>query len=306
MKGALDGQVLLTTTFDYEGVSACNAVALIPTDFRVLRPTSQYFRDPEGLSLKAFDLVATDRFAKRYLKGNEGEVGTLKLACDEHNVRLVVVIHHAELILPERFHDRQEEEEFHEDRMLRFARKSMANHPDVRILPVYIRITNDGEMLEYVSFEDLIHGDGKKEVVWRAQFSLRNVISCKYLLSICLDFRFRKESFDFVFASLKIPYYHLLGTPGSCRGIIQGNEAALVNVEKAIKAGAEEGVILQHQGCAAYKNVICGMSSYEEERYQRDQLSKGGAILKKMGLKDVFLSYVRLTPSRLIEFILVK
>lgn len=305
MLGIKSGNVLLTTSFDYAGINTCNAVAFIPADFRILRSTSQYLRDPEGLNLSAFDLVATDRFAKRYLRGSPTEMGTLNLVCNDHEARLVIVFHHAELILPARFNDRREEEEFHKGRMLAFARSSMHNHQDVRILPIFIRIADDGEMLEYVSYEGLIDGSGKEEIVWRIAFSLRSVLSCKYLLSICLDFRFRKESFDFVYSSLKIPYYHLLGSPGSCKGIIDGNEADLMNVEKAVRAGAEEGVIIQHAGCAAYRNIMKSMNAAEKEKYYKDQLCKGRAIFKKMGLKDVFLAYARLTPQNFIEFIKV-
>ncbi len=307
MRGKKRGSVLLTTTFDYAEAGVCNAVALIPPDPRILRDVSRYLRDPEdGLGLRAFDLSARDRFAKYYLRGCEEEVKTLELACEEHLVPLVVLIHNAELIIPERFHgSRKKEEEFHRGRMLEFATESKRNHPRVRVLPVYIRIVNDGKMLEFVSFEGLLHGK-TEEVVWTVPFSYRNVKTCKYLLSICLDYRYRKESFDFVFACLKIPYYHLLGTPGSCKGIVDGKETALISVEKAIREGAEEGVIINHTDCAAYKKQICGMSLAEQEKFQVDQLLKGKSIMKKMGLKDVFTSYARRTPTNLIEFVLVR
>lgn len=300
-----DNKVTFVTPFDYGNVKRCNTVAIIPSDFRIMGPTSRFFRDPEGLNLNVFDLVATDRFAKHYLLDREAEVKTLELACNEHEAGLVIVVHHAEFQLPGRFLHRREEKEFHEDRMLDFTRKLMGNHPGVRILPIYIAISKDGEFLEYVSLERLLHG-GKEEIVWRVPFSFRNVLSCKYLLAMCLDFRYRKETFDMVHYSLKVPYYHLLGAAGSCKGIISGNETVLKNIEKARKAGAEEAIAIQHAGCAAYKKDLIGMSPVEEENFQKDQLRKSGAIFKSMGFKDVFLSYARLTEQNMIEFIVVK
>lgn len=307
MKGLKDGRVIHTTSFDYEGIKTCNAAAFIQSDFHIFRDISRFLRDPEdGLDLHAFDLIARDRFAKYYLRGCEAEVKTLELTCEDHQVPLVVLIHNAEIIIPERFHgSRKKEEEFHKERMLNFVKVSKRKHPRVRFQPIYIRIVNEGKTLEFVSFEGLLYGRTEK-ILWRIPFSLRNVESCKYLLSICLDFRFRKESFDFVLSCLKVPYYHLLGTPGSCKGIVDGDETALETVERALRGGATEGIILQHAGCKAYEKDLRGLSPYEEEEYQKDQIKKGKAILKKMGLKEVFASYIRLVPQNLIEFVVVR
>lgn len=290
-------EILLSTKFDYKGKKTCDAVAFISTGFRRLQETSRFLRSPRGLNLKAFDFVAADRLAKHYLRGGKAVVKTLELAVNEHNAKLVVVVHNAELILPNRFKSRKEEEEFHEDRMLTFAREVMLEHTDVRVLPIYVRIANSGNMLEYVSFEGLIDGSFGKKVIWTATFSLKDVVSCEFLVQMCLDFRFRLETFDLARSHFKFPYYHLLGMAGSCYGLVNGDEIALKSVERVIRMGASKGLVVNHQGCAAYKKHVYGMKPAEEQRFHRDQLHKNAAILKKMGLKEVFSVYIQLIKN---------
>ena len=222
-----DGQNLFTTTFDYNGEGVCDAIVVIPPDFRTIQDTSRFLRDPKGLNLKAFDFVASDRFAKKYLRGGESETKTLRLACKDHDVRLAVLIHNAELIIPERFKgSRVSEEAFHRERMINFGHKFIQEHSGVRFLPIFARIVDNGNTLEYVSFEDVIHR-GAEKIVWSVPFSFRNASSCEYLLIMCLDYRFRKECFDFSRTSLKIPYFHLLGAPGASKGIINEDQLGL-------------------------------------------------------------------------------
>lgn len=299
-------QVILTTPFDYKGVKTCDAIALVPTSFRRLQETSRFLRSERGLGLKAFDFLAADCLAKRYLRGKESTVKTLELAFNDHNVKLVIDLHNAELVLPSRFKDRKAEEEFHKKRMLDFAEKIGINHPSVRVLPIYVRIVEDGDMLHYVSFEEYLQG-GKEKIIWRAKFVLKDVESCKFMVQMCLDFRFRLETFDLVRSSFKFPYYHLVGIAGSCRDVLDGDETALESIERAVRSGAEIGLSVAHRGCAAYKKIIGEMNSREEKRFQRDQLLKNAVILKKMGLKEVWSVYADLIhEEEMIEYAIVR
>jgi len=303
-----DGQNLFTTTFDYNGEGICDAIVVIPPDFRTIQETSRFLRDPKGLSLKAFDLVASDRFAKRYLRGGEGEAKTLRLACKDHQVKLAVVVHNAELVMPERFkNNRNDEEAFHRERMIKFGQKFMNEHPGVRFLPIFVRIV-DNNILEYVSFEKLFYG-GKEDVIWRAQFSFRNAIDCEYLLIMCLDYRFRKECFDFSRTLLKIPYFHLLGAPGASKGIINDDQSVFESIQRAIKSGVKKVAIIHHDDCAAYRKILSGASSKQEEEFHRVQLFICRKKLLDMGFEDedIFTAYVKLTENKqLMNFVVVK
>lgn len=302
-----DGQNLFTTTFDYNGEGTCDAIVVIPPDFRTIHETSRFLRDPKGLHLKAFDLVASDRFAKRYLHGGEGETKTLRLACRDHEVKLAVVVHNAEIVMPERFNgNRGEEEEFHRERMLKFGHKFTQEHPGVRFLPIFVRIVDGGNTLEYISFEKLMHG-GNEEIVWSVPFSFRNAVSCEYLLIMCLDYRFRKECFDFSRTTLKIPYFHLLGTPGASKGIINDDPAVIESLQRAIRAGVRKVAIIHHDDCAAYKKILLGASSKQAEEFHRVQLFICRRKLLDMGFDDVFTAYVKLSGNgQLMNFIVVK
>ncbi|MDD5397119.1 MAG: hypothetical protein PHW24_03615 [Candidatus Moranbacteria bacterium] len=263
-------------------------------------------RDPKGLNLKAFDLVASDRFAKRYIRGGESEAKTLKIACNDHEVSLAVVIHNAELIIPDRFNnDRKKEEYFHRKRMMEFGNKFMDEHPNVRFVPIFVRIV-DGDTLEYVSFEGLFYG-GEEKVVWRVAFSFRNVVSCEYLLIMCLDFRFRKECFDFSKAILKMPYFHLLGIPGASQGIINDDKAVIESLQNALKSGVRKVAIIHHANCTAYKKDVENLSISQEEEFHRVQLFICKRKLHDMGFEEVFTAFVRLSEDRsLMRFVVVK
>jgi hypothetical protein len=301
-----DKQNLFTTTFDYNGEGTCDAIVVIPPDFRTIQETSRFLRDPKGLNLKAFDLVASDRFAKRYLRGGEGEAKTLRLACKDHDAKLAVLVHNAELVIPDRFkNSRAKEEEFHRNRMITFAHKFIQEHPGVRFLPIFVRIV-DGNTLEYVSFEKIIHG-GEEEIVWSVPFSFRNAISCEYLLIMCLDYRFRKECFDFSRTLLKVPYFHLLGTPGASKGIINEDQSVIESLQKALKSGVKKVTIIHHADCGGYRKILTGFTPEQEEEYHRVQLCICRRKLYEMGFEDVFTTYVKFSQNRqLMNFIVVK
>lgn len=303
-----DGKTLHTTTFDYRnGKGSCDAIVVIPPDFRTIHDTSRFLRDPRGLNLKAFDLVASDRFAKRYLQGKENEAKTLKLACEDHEVKLAVVVHNAEFIIPDKFKgSREKEENFHRERMLEFAQKFTQEHTGVRFIPIFVRIINDGETLEYVSFEGLIHG-GMEEVVWTVPFSFRNVDSCEYLLIMCLDYRFRKECFDFSRASLRMPYFHLLGVPGASKGIINEDKATIESLQRALDSGADKISVVHHAGCLAYEKITRGFTPSQEEEFHRVQLHIVRRKLYELGFKEVCTVFVRLAyGDQVMEFVNVK
>lgn len=303
-----DGKSMHTTTFDYRnGGKTCDAIVVIPPDFRTIHDTSRFLRDPKGLNLKAFDLVASDRFAKRYLQGNENEAKTLRLACDDHEVKLAVVVHNAEFVIPEKFKGSREKEElFHRVRMLEFAQKFKHEHPGVRFIPIFVRIVDNMETLEYVSFEGLIDG-GVEEVVWTVPFSFRNVDSCEYLLIMCLDYRFRKECFDFSRASLRMPYFHLLGVPGASKNIINKDKATIESLKRALESGANKIAVVHHEGCKAYEKITRGFNSKQEEEYHRVQLHIVRRDLYELGFAEVCTVFVKLThDSQAMEFINVK
>ena len=287
------GEVLLTTDFDYKGIKTCNAVALVPTSFRRLQETSRFLRSPKGLNLKAFDFVAADRLARNYLLDNDNAVRTMELAFNDHAVGLVVVIHNVELVLPKRFKSRTEEKDFHKERMLKFARKVMRKHPGSRVLPVYVEISEDGKMLIYKSFEELLHG-GNEEIIWHAEFAFRDVARCEFLVLMCLDFRFRRETFDMLRASYKLPYFHLVGTAGSCQGLIGQDPTVIKSVRQAIERGACRAIIVNHQGCAAYKRQTGGMNDLQEREFHEQQIELGSEILTSMGIVETQGVYAQL------------
>lgn len=303
-----DGKSMHITTFDYgNSGKSCDAIVVIPPDFRTIHDTSRFLRDPKGLNLKAFDLVASDRFAKRYLQGDENEAKTLKLACKDHDVKLAVVVHNAEFIIPEKFKgSRKKEENFHRERMLEMAHKFMQEHPGIRFVPVFVRIIDDGENLEYVSFEGLIYGNAE-EVVWTVPFSFRNIDSCEYLLIMCLDYRFRKECFDFSRTSLKMPYFHLLGVPGASKGIINEDKATIESLQRALESGANKITVVHHAGCLAYEKITRGFSPKQEEEYHRVQLHIVRRKLYELGFQEVCTVFVRLAYENMaMEFVNVK
>lgn len=303
-----DGKSMHATTFDYrEGGGSCDAIVVIPPDFRTIHDTSRFLRDPKGLNLKAFDLVASDRFAKRYLQGNENEAKTLNLACKDHDVKLAVVVHNAEFIIPDKFKGSREKEEiFHRTRMLEMAQKFMQEHPGVRFIPIFVRIIENGETLEYVSFEGLIHG-GREEVVWTVPFSFKDIDSCEYLLIMCLDYRFRKECFDFSRASLRMPYFHLLGVPGASKNIINEDKATIESLKRALESGADKIAVVHHASCLAYEKITRGFSPKQEEEFHRVQLHIVRRKLYELGFKDVCTVFVRLAyENQVMEFVNVK
>jgi hypothetical protein len=95
--------------------------------------------------------------------------------------------------------------------------------------------------------------------------------------------------------------------PGSCHGILSGEQTAIESVQKAVAIGAKTAVAISHQGCAKYKDIILGMSPEEEEDFQRGQLSENEAVLKRMGLENVYSVYTRLiNNNQRMQFVAVR
>lgn len=143
-------------------------------------------------------------------------------------------------------------------------------------------------------------------------FKFKNVHECEAVVLTCIDFRFWKETVEFVELELGIKNFDFPSLPGSAKAI---NECAENDVSIScidVPCGlhhAKKIVIVNHEDCGAYGGSgKFGGNSEEEQKFHEGELKKAKEkILAKYPDKEVVLVYARLVENKdSMEFVVVK
>jgi hypothetical protein len=143
----------------------------------------------------------------------------------------------------------------------------------------------------------------------KTNFKFKDIHSCEAVVLCCIDFRFWKETAEFVEKELGLKSYDFPSLPGSAKAINECNDLAnsCISVPCDLHH-VQKIVVVNHQDCGAYggSKVFNGDSGIEQ-KFHEEELKKAKAkILEKYPEKEVILVYAKLTDKgENIEFIVL-
>lgn len=146
---------------------------------------------------------------------------------------------------------------------------------------------------------------------YKIPFQYEGIHSCEAVVLACIDFRFWKETAQFVEKHLGITSYDFPKLPGAAKAINESNEGDITNLCVSVPCDlhhVEKIVIINHSDCGAYGGVkVFENDSAREQAFHEEQLKKARAIMnQKYPGKEVILAYAKLVDEgKAIEFIQV-
>lgn len=146
----------------------------------------------------------------------------------------------------------------------------------------------------------------------KALFKFKNIHHCEAVVLSCIDFRFWKETVEFVENELGIKNFDFPSLPGSAKSINESNDERFVFGCISVPVElhhAEKIVIINHQDCGAYGgSAKFGGDNEAEQKFHEEELKKAKEkILAKYPEKKIVLVYARLVnDNENIEFIMIK
>ena len=141
-------------------------------------------------------------------------------------------------------------------------------------------------------------------------FKFKNIHSCEAVVLTCIDFRFWRETLEFIEQELKLTTFDFPSLPGSAKAInecVKDGDLAMSCISVPCDLHhAKKIVIVNHEDCGAYG----GSKKFEgdkiaEQAFHEMELRKAkDAILSKYPEKEVVLVYVKLVDDgETIEFV---
>jgi carbonic anhydrase len=142
-------------------------------------------------------------------------------------------------------------------------------------------------------------------------FKFKNIHSCEAVVLSCIDFRFWKETVEFVENELGIKSFDFPSLPGAAKAVNESMEgdvsAQCISVPIELHH-AQKIVIINHEDCGAYGGSgKFGEDRNEEQNFHAEELRKAKEkLLLKYPEKEIVLIYAKLSDERdNIEFVLV-
>jgi carbonic anhydrase len=143
-------------------------------------------------------------------------------------------------------------------------------------------------------------------------FKFKDVHSCEAVVLTCIDFRFWKETVEFVELELGIKNFDFPSLPGSAKAINESNGTDLAMSCISVPCDlhhVEKIVIVNHQDCGAYggSGKFAGNDD-AEQKFHEDELKRAKEkILAKYPDKEISLVYIKLIDEKdSIDFVVVK
>jgi carbonic anhydrase len=142
-------------------------------------------------------------------------------------------------------------------------------------------------------------------------FKFKDVHNCEAVVLTCIDFRFWRETLEFVEKELNLSTFDFPSLPGSAKAV---NECA-GDEELAMQCigvpcnlhHAKKIVIVNHEDCGAYGGSKKFETRGEEQAFHESELKKAKErILKNFPDKEVILIYAKLDEEKEnVEFLTV-
>jgi hypothetical protein len=142
-------------------------------------------------------------------------------------------------------------------------------------------------------------------------FKFKDVHHCETVVLTCIDFRFWKETVQFIESELGIKTFDFPSLPGSAKAINESNDEEFIFgcISVPIELHhAEKIVIINHQDCGAYGGSakFNGDEKTEQEFHENELKKAKEKISAKYPDKKIILVYAKLVDDKEnIEFVTI-
>lgn len=141
----------MKTSFKYKNIHSCEAIVLCCIDFRFWRETLEFVE--KELGLKSFDYSSFPGAAKAINEGSNLALECVKVPCDLHHVKKIVIINHSDCGAyggSAKFDNNAEaEQKFHEEEIRKAKDKILEIYPEKEVILVYAKLVDDGENIDF-------------------------------------------------------------------------------------------------------------------------------------------------------------
>lgn len=144
------------------------------------------------------------------------------------------------------------------------------------------------------------------------QFKYNNVHHCEAVVLSCIDFRFWRETVEFVEQELGVKYFDFPSLPGAAKTINESIGADLAMKCISVPCDlhhAQKIIIVNHEDCGAYggSKRFNNNPDLEQEFHENKLREARVKILKSFPEKEVVLVYARLVDDKEnVEFYIVE
>jgi hypothetical protein len=134
-------------------------------------------------------------------------------------------------------------------------------------------------------------------------FKFKDIHSCEAVVLTCIDFRFWRETLDFVEKELGIRTFDFPSLPGSAKAINESNgeDLAMSCISVPVDLHhVQKIIVVNHQDCGAYGgSEKFNGNDEEEQKFHEEELKKAkDKILAKYPDKEIILIYVKLVDEK--------
>lgn len=147
-------RVRLVTPYRFKGIHYCDSIVIKCLDFRLRAETRACVLD--GLGIPAFDIIGLPGSAKSFLEDSGTAWRGIKVACEYHGCKRIVVVQHADCGAyggSAAFANAEEEEIFHREELQKMKKKILEKYREVEVVMVYARIIADNTQIQFVLVE---------------------------------------------------------------------------------------------------------------------------------------------------------
>lgn len=145
----------------------------------------------------------------------------------------------------------------------------------------------------------------------KTEFKFKDIHHCEAVVLACIDFRFWKETVEFVEKELGIKNFDFPSLPGSAKAINESvdNDVAFQCISVPVELHhAKKIVIINHEDCGAYGgSKKFGGDKDAEQKFHEEELRKAKKkILEKYPDKEIILAFAGLDANKAnVEFYIV-
>jgi carbonic anhydrase len=136
----------------------------------------------------------------------------------------------------------------------------------------------------------------------KTAFKFKDVHFCEAVVLSCIDFRFWKETVEFVEKELGIKTFDFPSLPGAAKAINEsdGEDLAMSCISVPCDLHhVKKIVLINHQDCGAYGGSGKFQSEEEEQKFHEEELKKAKVkISEKYPDKEYVLVYAKLTDDK--------
>ena len=143
----------------------------------------------------------------------------------------------------------------------------------------------------------------------KTKFNFKGIHSCEAVVLCCIDFRFWRETMNFVEESLGIKDYDFPKIPGAAKYVNEGDGLAMQCISVPCDLHhVKKIIIVNHEDCGAYGgSAKFNGDTKTEQKFHEEELRKAKKIIsERYSDKEIILIYAKLDKEKeSIEFLFV-